>query len=317
MLRLYTTDNHILIKQHPAEGELEYQLKEADWIDASSPTEEERLLLESFLHTDLPEADEVTEIEASARYFSDHNGIHIHSLFLSQSEGRHTTATVAFILQPKRLITLRDTELADFRLLRLRIRRGWVEADSPQSVLMTLFDQKVENLADALEDLHHKLEDVSHLVLEDEDAELEDSIDRLAKLEDSNGKIRLCLMDTQRSVTFLQRHLRYHPESLDTAREIMRDIDTLMAHTTFLFDKINFLMDAAQGFINIEQNQIIKTLSIAAMVFLPPTMVASIYGMNFHFMPELDWALGYPWALTLMAIAGFAPYWYVKRKGWL
>ena len=98
---------------------------------------------------------------------------------------------------------------------------------------------------------------------------------------------------------------------------MLRDLDTLMSHTTFLFEKVNFLMDAALGFINIQQNQIIKIFSIAAVVFLPPTLVASIYGMNFRFMPELHWLLGYPWALILMLVSGVAPYWYFRRKGWL
>jgi magnesium transporter len=115
----------------------------------------------------------------------------------------------------------------------------------------------------------------------------------------------------------LLRHLRNQPDAAETLREIMRDVETLMSHTTFLFDKINFLMDSTQGFINIEQNQIIKIFSIAAVVFLPPTLVASIYGMNFELMPELKWLLGYPWALGLMTVAGIAPYWFFKRKGWL
>ena len=97
----------------------------------------------------------------------------------------------------------------------------------------------------------------------------------------------------------------------------MRDVETLLSHTTFLFDKINFLMDTAQGFINIEQNQVIKIFSIAAVVFLPPTLVASIYGMNFQLLPELHWKYGYLWALALMVASGIAPYWYFKRKGWL
>ena len=97
----------------------------------------------------------------------------------------------------------------------------------------------------------------------------------------------------------------------------MRDIDTLMSHTNFMFEKINFLMDAAQGFINIEQNKIIKTFSIASVVFLPPTLVASIYGMNFVHMPELQWMAGYPFALILMVLAGLAPFYYFKRQGWL
>ena len=221
------------------------------------------------------------------------------------------------ILQKDRLITLREGALADFRLLRMRARRGQVEAHSPQELVVIIFEQKVENLADALEDIHRKLEEVSYLVLEEIDSDLENAIDQLAKLEDSNGKIRLCLMDTQRSISFLQRHLRNHPELQDTAREIMRDVETLMSHTTFLFDKINFLMDSTQGFINIAQNKIIKIFSIAAVVFLPPTLVASIYGMNFQYMPELNLQLGYPGALGLMLLAGVSPYWFFKRKGWL
>lgn len=292
-------------------------IAEAAWLDAHEPDEAERILLERLLRTELPQSEDVEEIEASARYFVDAAGIHVHSLFLSQSEGRSKTVSVACILQPTRLITIRDEELADFRLLRMRARRGQIESYSPQELLVTLFEQKVENLADAVEDLHRKLEDVSHLVLEDDSAELEDAIDRLAKLEDSNGKIRLCLMDSQRSISFLQRHLRSQPDLQETCREIMRDLDTLMSHTAFLFDKINFLMDSTQGFINIEQNQIIKIFSIAAVVFLPPTLVASIYGMNFQFMPELDWLLGYPFALSLMALAGVMPYLFFKIKGWL
>ncbi|SDJ94570.1 magnesium/cobalt transporter CorA [Microbulbifer yueqingensis] len=293
------------------------QLAEAVWIDLQEPEEQERDLLEQLLRTELPESEDVEEIEASARYFVDAAGIHIHSLFLTQSEGRHNTSTVAFILQPDRLITVRDSELADFRLLRMRARRGGVEARSAQELIVEVFEQKAENLADALEDIHLRLGDVSYMVLEDEAAELEDAIDQLAKVEDSNGKVLLSLMDTRRSITFLQRHVQVDGELQERFRDIIRDIDTLTAHTSFLFDKINFLMDSTQGFINIEQNQIIKIFSIAAVVFLPPTMVASIYGMNFKFMPEMTWELGYPWALGLMLLAGVAPYLYFKIKGWL
>jgi magnesium transporter len=292
-------------------------LAEADWIDAHEPNDAERSLLQGLLHTDLPESTEVEEIEASARCFVDQAGIHVHSLFLTQAEGRHSTVSVACILQKERLITIREGDLADFRLLRMRARRVQVKVRSASELLVTLLEQKVENHADTLEDLHRQLESVSYLVLEDEESELEDVISNLARLEDSNGKIRLCLMDTQRNISFLLRHLRAEPEQSETLREIMRDVETLMSHTTFLFDKINFLMDSTQGFINIEQNQIIKIFSIAAVVFLPPTLVASIYGMNFEYMPELKWLLGYPWAIGLMIVSGIAPYWYFKRKGWL
>ncbi|HTF83884.1 magnesium/cobalt transporter CorA [Cellvibrio sp. ARAG 10.3] len=319
MLRLFKIQGTTL-REVPAQQEedTKVSLANAVWVDAHEPSEEERENLNTFLRAELPESDDVEEIEFSARYFQDSAGIHVHSLFLSPGEaGRHNTVTVAFILQDKRLLTVREGDLADFRLLRMRARRGQVQVSSPQDLLITMFEQKVENLADALEDIHRKLEEVSHMVLEDADAELEDAIDRLAKLEDSNGKIRLCLMDTQRSISFMQRHLREHFELQETAREIKRDVDTLMSHTAFLFDKINFLMDSTQGFINIEQNQIIKTFSIAAVIFLPPTVVASLYGMNFEFMPHIHWQYGFELGLCLMVLSALAPYWYFKSKDWL
>lgn len=317
MLRFFKIKNG-LIKEIPKdEGTLANMQVEADWIDVIEPDEEERKQLRILLRADLPESDDVEEIEASARCFVDQVGIHVHSLFLTQTEGRHKTATVACILQKDRLVTIREGEIADFRLLRMRARGGQIAADSAAQLLVTMLEHKVENHADILEDLHRQLEEVSHLVLEENETELDSVIAKLARLEDSNGKIRLCLMDTQRDISFLLRHLISKQDYSETLRDIMRDVDTLMSHTTFLFDKINFLMDSTQGFINIEQNKIIKIFSIASVVFLPPTLVASIYGMNFHIMPELNWNLGYPGALGLMVLSGFAPYWYFKHRGWL
>lgn len=317
MLRMFGVEAGILRAQPVVSDDVSASLNAAIWIDAHEPTSNERKELNAFLRAELPESDDVDEIEFSARYFQDSVGIHVHSLFLSPMEGRHSTVTVAFILQDKRLVSVRDGDLADFRLLRMRIRGGQIKVDSPQNLLITIFEQKVENLADVLEDIHRKLEEVSYMVLEEEDPNLEDAIDRIAKLEDSNGKIRLCLMDTQRSISFLQRHLRNWVELQEIAREIKRDVDTLMSHTAFLFDKINFLMDSTQGFINIEQNQIIKTFSIAAVVFLPPTVVASFFGMNFEFIPGLHWEHGYLMGTFVMIFSAIAPFCYFKYKDWL
>lgn len=316
MLRFFGFADGKLVEHKLGDKLLDYAISNTGWIDAQDTSDEERERLEVLLHTELPESDDVEEIESSARYFTDSSGIHVHSLFVMQSEGRMDTTTVAFILQPDRLITVREQELADFRLLRMRARRGQVEVRNPRHLLLTIFEQKVENLADTIEDLHHELEVISHKVLEETDTDLESAIDDLAALEDSNGKVRLCLMDTQRSISFLQRQLRDTQAGQEIIPEVIRDIDTLMSHTTFLFDKINFLMGTTQGFINIEQNKIIKIFSIAAVVFLPPTLVASLYGMNFEYMPELKWTFGYPMAIGLMILAGVAPYWFFKRKGW-
>lgn len=317
MLRLFGFTDDRLVEHKWSNGRFDQAIPVTGWVDAQDTSDEERERLEVLLHTELPESDDVEEIESSARYFTDSSGIHVHSLFLTQSEGRMDTTTVAFILQPERLITVRECELADFRLLRMRALRGHVAVRNPRHLLLTMFEQKVENLADAIEDIHHELEIISHRVLEENATDLESAIDDLAALEDSNGKIRLCLMDTQRSISFLQRQLRETQAAQEIIPDAIRDIDTLMSHTTFLFDKINFLMSTTQGFINIEQNKIIKIFSIASVVFLPPTLVASIYGMNFDVMPELRLDFGYPMAIGLMILAGLAPYVYFKRKGWL
>jgi len=314
MIRTFTLERGKLREQ---DLEADHELTTASWIDLQDPDEQERRRVEQLSPATLPEADEVEDIESSARYFVEGGDLHVHSLFLYQSEGRLKTATVAFTLQSERLISIRDVELPDFRLTRLRARRGWVEATSPLQVLTALLEQKVNNLADQLEDLHRDLEQLSTEILENREAELGEQLDRLAKLEDSNGRIRLCLMDTQRSTSFLLRHIREQKNEVKTFREILRDLDTLMAHATFVFEKINFLMSAAQGFINIRQNQIIKIFSIAAVVFLPPTLVGTVYGMNFEVMPELNWILGYPMALGLMAISAISPYLFFKHKGWL
>ena len=124
-------------------------------------------------------------------------------------------------------------------------------------------------------------------------------------------------MDTRRAVSFLMRSRMLDAEQFEEARQIQRDLDSLDSHTTFLFDKINFLMDATVGFININKNKIIKLFSVASVALLPPTLIASIYGMNFKAMPELDWALGYPYALLLMVASALVPMWYFRRRGWL
>jgi magnesium transporter len=290
--------------------------EDAVWLDLIDPDEHERTAITALLRQELPETEDVEEIEASSRSYEDQAGVHVHSLFLHDVEGRPRNTSVAFTLAGDRLVTLREREIPAFRLLRMRARHDEELARDAACIVLSLFETKIDDLADTLEEVYQGLEAVSATVLEDS-GDLEEALDALARHEDTNGKARLCLMDTQRALTFLLRRGRLNKGHAARARELLRDIESLLPHNSFVFDKINFLMDAAQGFINIQQNQIIKIFSIAAVVFLPPTLVASIYGMNFHHMPELDWLAGYPWALTLMVLSGIAPYWYFKRKGWL
>jgi magnesium transporter len=186
-------------------------------------------------------------------------------------------------------------------------------------VLLKLYDADAEYSADSLEGIYDALEAVSQRVLKQDvnDVAAAEALSAIAKEEDLNGRIRRNVMDTRRAVSFMMRSRLLNAEQFEEARQIMRDIDSLDSHTTFLFDKINFLMNATVGFININQNKIIKLFSVASVGLLPPTLIASIYGMNFEFMPELHWPYGYPFAIVLMAASVVVPFLYFRRKGWL
>lgn len=292
-------------------------LRHALWIDLVDPTDAERAYLDTLYPPGLPTVEDVEEIEASARYYEDEHGLHVHSLFLHDDNNRPVATTVAFIVNKGQLITLHENNLGVFRLLRLRARREPELARDAISLLLGLFETKIENLADRLEHVHTALEKVSAMVLEESGVDMEDAFDELTRQEDANGRIRLCLMDSQRALTFLLRRGHLAAGQREWVRELLRDIASLLPHNTFLFEKVNFLMDSAMGFINIRQSQIIKIFSIAAVVFLPPTLVASIFGMNFAIMPLLKQPYGYPLALGIMVLSGVAPYVYFKLKGWL
>lgn len=293
-------------------------LNDAIWLDLVEPTPEERHLVQDGLQQSLATFLELEDIESSARFFEDEDGLHLHSFFYCEDENDYADlASVAFTLRDGRLFTLRDRELPAFRLYRMRARNQRLGECNAYEVLLDLFETKIEQLADVIENVYADLEKLSHIILEGKQGEeFDQALSTITEQEDTSSKVRLCLMDTQRALSFLVRKTRLPANQLEQAREILRDIESLQPHNESLFQKVNFLMQAAMGFINIEQNRIIKMFSVVSVIFLPPTLVASNYGMNFSFMPELQLKYGYPLALLMMALAAFAPYWYFKRKGW-
>ena len=217
------------------------------------------------------------------------------------------------------LFSIHDEDLPVFRLLRLRARRAPGLIEDAKDVLLELFSVDAEYSADTLEGIYDELEKVSKMVLSGDvtDAMAGEVLGDIARQEDLNGRIRRNMMDTRRALSFAMRLRMLNAEQFDDARQILRDIDSLDSHTAFLFDKINFLMDATVGFININQNKIIKIFSVASVALLPPTLIASVYGMNFQFMPELQWSFGYGYAVLLMVASAVVPMWYFRKRGWL
>jgi len=291
------------------------------WVDLTSPTEEERAWVKSIYGVALPDEDEVKDIEASARYYEAESGdLNLRNDFLLEDdEGPSRVVTVAFILSKNMLFSMHAEDLPVFRLVRMRARSRPGSIEDYKDVLLDLYATDAEYSADALEGIYQNLEEVSRSVLQKDftDQDAAASLNAMAQEEDLNGRIRRNMMDTRRAVSFLMRGRLLNADQFEEARQILRDIESLDGHTAFLFDKINFLMDATVGFININQNKIIKIFSVASVVFLPPTLIASIYGMNFKILPELSWNWGYPFALGLMVASAIAPFWYFRRRGWL
>ncbi len=293
------------------------------WVDLTDPNEEEREWVKGIYGVTLPGEDEVKDIEASARYYEADNGdLHLRTDFLIDDDSDEKPAvivTVAFILAREILFSVHAEDLPVFRLVRMRARSRPGSIADYKDVLMDLYATDAEYSADALEGIYQNLEEVSRAVLQKDfsDKDAAAALNAIAREEDLNGRIRRNMMDTRRAVSFLMRGRLLNAEQFEEARQILRDIESLDGHTSFLFDKINFLMDATVGFININQNKVIKIFSVASVAFLPPTLIASIYGMNFKILPELDWSMGYPYALALMFASAVSPLWYFKRRGWL
>ena len=294
-------------------------LNTAIWLDLLEPTGEEREMLQEGLGQSLASFLELEDIEASARFFEDEDGLHLHSFFYCEDEDNYADlASVAFTIRDGRLFTLRDRELPAFRLYRMRSRSQRLLECNSYEVLLDLFETKIEQLADVIENVYADLEELSRVILNGkQDEAFDEALNTLTEQEDTGSKVRLCLMDTQRALGFLVRKTRLPTNQLEQAREILRDIESLQPHNESLFQKVNFLMQAAMGYINIEQNKIMKFFSVVSVMFLPATLVASTYGMNFDFMPELHFKYGYPMAIGLMIAAALTPYIYFRRKGWL
>ncbi|MDR2787315.1 MAG: magnesium/cobalt transporter CorA [Candidatus Accumulibacter sp.] len=291
------------------------------WIDLVAPTPEIRAWVGRFYDVQLPNPSNLTDLEASARFYVEENGeIHLHSDFLLDTKDESRNVAVALILHHDVLFSVRTEELPTFRLQRLRARTQPGYVTDGKDVLLDLYAADAEYSADALEDVYAALEGVSRRVLSTKitDDEAAVILADIAREEDLNGRIRRNVHDTRRAVSFLIRGKSLSSAQIDDARQILRDIESLDGHTSFLFSKINFLMDATVGFININQNKIIKIFSVASVAMLPPTLIASIYGMNFQeWFPEIHWRYGYPFSLLLMLISVAAPFWFFYKKGWL
>ena len=326
MITVYVhADGNLRRADFPADGHLP---PGTVWIDLLTPTPEEERAVERALSIDAPTREEMQEIEFSSRIYREGNVSYMTVTVLYGSEGpRPDTTAVTFIRAPQTLVTLRYAEPNAFRSFPGRALRQPALCATGDAALLGLLDAIVDRAADILEKLGTDQDAVSKGIFAAEPGVkrpagvlLEMAVRQLGRVEDLNTRMRDSLLSLGRVLIFLTQELleqRSSEEALQRVKTLSRDTQSLAEHAAFLAQKSNFLLDATLGLINIEQTTIIKIFSVAATVFLPPTLIASIYGMNFGTMPELHWPFGYPIALAMMVLSAVLPYFYFRRRGWL
>ena len=296
------------------------------WVDMVSPTALEDKLVEKFLGIAVPTREEMQEIEVSSRLYTENGARYMTATLMCQSDtAAPKTTPVTFILSSHRLCTVRYDDPRPFAIVEHKLSRACPLKVSGESVLMDLLDAVIDRSADILERVAAEVDQVSHSIFEPDDEASPPSYNDVLKALGRKGDLTSKVRESQVSVGRLLSYLANEAEGMRWAKDVrlqlqsmQRDVTSLSDHATFLSNKITFLLDAMLGVVNIQQNAIIKIFSIAAVVFMPPTLVASIYGMNFHKgMIELEWDYGYPFALTLIVLAAVLPILFFKWKKWL
>lgn len=293
------------------------------WIDLFNPVREEEALVEKWLDIEVPTRDEMQEIETSSRLYVDEGALVMTMAVLNRPTSDEPEApSITFILVEGRLLTVRYVDPVPFNQFIQRIKRQPSFAQSGEKALLGLLEQVSDYLADILEGATFDLEGLSRGVFRsNKDSEattnFNEVISRIGHIGDLATKAKGSLLNLTRLLLFLAAQSNIDKDVKERMKTLMQDANSLDEHARFISNKVSFVLDATLGLINLEQNNIIKMFSVAAVVFLPPTLIASIYGMNFKFLPELDWAYGYPFALGLMLLSGAIPLWFFWRKKWL
>jgi magnesium transporter len=299
------------------------------WIDLLQPTLQEERLVEQFIGVEVPTREEMQEIEASSRLYRDGDVLFMTAPFLYGIDtGEIGSAAITFVLTQTALVTIRYATPKAFGVFAARAAKNPGLATSPDGVMLGLFEQVVDRLADILERVGADMDRTSQAAFKaakskegasKKETTLKDALIALGTVGEITARTSETLLGLSRILAFIaaEKDACIRKENKNRVKTLARDVRSLMEHGKFLNDKATFLLDAVLGIINIEQSAIIKTFSVVAVIFLPPTLVASIYGMNFEVMPELKWMLGYPFALVLMLVSAVAPLYFFKRKGWL
>ena len=289
------------------------ELKNIIWIDLNDVALDVESRLEQFLKIYIQEDEEIEEIEMSSRYIETDDGIVANTNFMMDN---FTLEPVSFILKNGILVSVRDADLRSFNETVKKIFASTRSFPTGFHVLVALLETRVEYDADTIEDTTDLITNLSKTLNTEDDLD-EDILIRIKDLQEKVMVIRQTIVDKQRVLSNMLKSDLFPPELLPRLTMIIKDINSLFEYTRFGFDRLDYLQDTFLGLVNLQQNKIIKIFTVVSVIFLPPTLIASIYGMNFRILPELNWAYGYPFPITLMVAFSGAVLWYFRRKKWL
>lgn len=329
MIHAYIAGKGNLVERLDVHPDGSLPLVEALWIDLFMPTAEERGRVEAGFGLQLPSHEDMSEIEPSSRLYAEGDAVFMTGTFISHAaEPIATSEPITFILIKRTLISIRYTEPRPIQTFAARLCRGPSSLLTGEDVFVGLLEAFVDRIADLLERVSNDIDRISRMTFHGGSngangrRDLQAVINTLGRTEDLASGSRESLLSLTRVIRF--HAATFSPESKKETKEmkarvrsLSRDIESLAEHVSYESHKINFLLDATLGLVNIDQNRIIKLFSVVAVIFLPPTLVASIYGMNFKSMPELEWLFGYPWALGLMVMSAILPLLWFRHKNWL
>ena len=327
MINLYTLSGHVFKQVVHDSAESIYE--DPMWIDLLNITPEEEARVESYLGIDIPTRAELKQIEISQRLYHAHGALYMTAIIVAQAETTMPESqSVTFILYKNYFITVRYSQLRTFKTFSTHITKNKQEGiANAHSIFTGLMDVTIGRIGDILEAARENIDNAAHVIFQAsahavgnkmQNIDYKDVMDKIGCNGRLISKARESLVSLDRVITYaIQSNVvGLNPNITSKLQVLLKDITSLSDYANFLSSETTFLLDATLGMINIEQNKIIKIMSVMASIFLPPTLIASIYGMNFNIMPELSWKYGYPYAITLMVLSIFLPYKYCKKQGW-
>lgn len=317
MLRIYYKKDRRLAKESDISLLRSIPISDLVWVDLQNSTVEEKVTIETYFDIKYSSEEESSEIESSSRFNELDDELIINSNFLSLREQDFDYCPVSIVLEKGILFTYRDDDLKTFGESVKKIKSNPGSFTNGYQILLTLLETGIEQDADIIESLAKDIADLNKQLTLNRKRSDEEILLKIASFQNYNILMRENIIDKQRLVSSLMKSSLFPEDYMNVLRIMMKDIGSLIEHNKFAFERLEYLQDTFMGLINIEQNRIIKIFTVATVAFLPPTLIASMYGMNFKVMPELDWDLGYLFAILLMVLSSVLTLLYFKKKNWL